>query len=95
MLGMQFFYENVYVMGKKSSSKGKARRYVHGNSHKVSADFSAETLKAYPLQQAQKKNSDKNQHSFVRKTLNKVSIEGTHQMPYMIEPQPTSYLMLS
>ena len=50
MLGMQFFYENVYAMGQKSSSKGKPTRYLQGNSHNISADFSAETLKAYPLQ---------------------------------------------
>ena len=46
MLGMQFFYENVYAMGQKSSSKGKPTRYLQGNSHNISADFSAETLKA-------------------------------------------------
>lgn len=49
-------FMKMYVCdGKKSSSKGKAEEYVQGTPIKYRLTFQQKPLKAYPLQQAQKK----------------------------------------
>jgi len=53
--------------GRNQAARERQQGMYRGTPIKLSADFSAETLQAYPLQHHGKKNSDKNQHSFMRK----------------------------